>query len=60
MKDNSKNSSDDTQKENPLTYGIKSSKCPPQVKNLVAFEEKIIDLVHQIRLCKVKKNFQRN
>ena len=57
MKDNSKNNSDDTQKENPLRYGTKSSKCPPQMKDLVAFEEKIIDLVHQIRLCKVKKKF---
>ena len=59
MKDNSKNNGDGTQKENPSRYGIKSNKCPPQVKDLIAFEEDMIDLVHQIRFRKVKSNFQR-
>ena len=26
---------------------------------IIAFEEDMIDLVHQIRFCKVKSNFQR-
>ena len=30
------------------------------MKDLIAFEEYMIDLVHQIRLRKVKSNFRRN
>ena len=59
MKDNTKNNGDGTQKEHSSRYGIKSNKCPPQVKDLIAFEEDMIDLVHQIRFRKVKSNFQR-
>ena len=59
VKDISKNNGDDTQKENSSRYGIKSNICPPQVKELIAFEEGMIDLVHQIRFRKVKRNFQR-
>ena len=29
------------------------------MKYLIAFDEDMIDLVHQIRFCKVKSNFQR-
>ena len=60
MKGNSKNSDDDAQKENSSRYGIKSNKYPPQVKNRIAFEEDMINLIHQIRFPKVKSNFQRN
>ena len=59
MKDNSKHNGDGTQKENSSRYGTRSSKCPPQVKDLIAFEEDKTDLVHQIRFHKVKSNFQR-
>ena len=59
VKDISKNNGDDTQKENSSRYGIKSNKCPPQVKDLTAFEEDMTDLVHQIRFRNVKSNFQR-
>ena len=59
IKNNSKNNGDDTQKENSSRYGIKSNKCPPQVKDLTAFEEDMTDLVHQIRFRNVKSNFQR-
>ena len=59
MKDNTKNNGDGTQKEHSSRYGIKSNKCPPQVKDLIAFEEDMIDLVHQIRFRKVNSNFQR-
>ena len=59
MKDNSKNNGDDRRKENSSRYEIKSTKYPTQVKDLIAFEEDMIDLVHQIRFHKVKSNFQR-
>ena len=59
IKNNSKNNGDDTQKENSSRYGIKSNKCPPQVKDLTAFGEDVTDLVHQIRFRNVKSNFQR-
>ena len=56
---NSKNNSDSTQKEDSSRYGIKSNKYPLQVKDLIAFEEDMIDLVHQIKFRKVKSDFQR-
>ena len=56
LKNNSKNNGDGTQKENSSRYGMKSNKCPPQVKGLIAFEEDMIDLVHQTRFRKVKSN----
>ena len=59
MMDNRKSNGNGTQKENSSRYGIKSNKCPPEVKDLLAFEENTIDLVHQIRFCKAKSNFQR-
>ena len=59
MKDKSKNNGDGTQKGNSSRYGLKSNKCPPQVKDLIAFDEDMIDFVHQIRFPKVKSNFQR-
>ena len=43
---------DDTQKKNSSRYGIKSNKCSPQVKDLIAFEKDMIDLVYQIRYRK--------
>ena len=58
MKSSSKNNGDGTQKKNSSRYRIKSNKCPPQVKDLIAFEEDMIDLVLQIRFRK-KSNFQR-
>ena len=59
QRSNSKKSNDGTQKEGSSKYGVKSNKCPPQVKDLTAFEEDMIDLVQTIRFEKVKSNFQR-
>ena len=60
MNDNCKNNGDSTQKEIfSVRYGIKSTKCPPQVKDLIAFEGDMVDLVHQIRFRKVESNLQR-
>ena len=47
------------QKENVSRYRIKSNKCSPKLKNLITFEEVMINMVHQIRFRKVKSNFQR-
>ena len=61
MKENSKNNGDNTQKR-PYLEELNSNKCnrcPPPVEDLVAFEEDMIELVHQIRFRKVKSNFQR-
>ena len=38
-------------------YGIGYNKCPTQVEDLTAFEKDMINLVHKIRFCKVKRNF---
>ena len=46
-------------KSKNLRDGIKSNKCPLQVKDLIVFEEDMVDLVNQIKFCKVKSNFQR-
>ena len=59
MRDNSKNNDDGTQKESSSRHGIKNNKCLLQVKDLIAIEEDMIDLVHQIRFHKVNSNFQR-
>ena len=59
MKDNSKKNVNGTQKEHSSRYGRKRNKCPPQVKDLIAFEEDMIYLVYQLRFRKVKSNFQR-
>ena len=59
MKDNSKNNGEGIQKENSSKYGLKSIKSPPLVKNLMGIGEDMIDLIHKIRFCNVKDNFQR-
>ena len=41
-----------------LTFGLNSTKCPPQVKDLVAFEEDLIKLVKNLRFRKVDNKFQ--
>ena len=39
-------------------YGLKSNKCPPQLKELIPFEDDLIDLVKNIKFRKVRNNFQ--
>ena len=39
-------------------FGSKSNQCPPQVKELMAFEDDLIKLVKEIRFRKVKNQFQ--
>ena len=38
------------------TYGLKSFNCPPQVKELIPFENDLIDLVRKIKFNNYKKN----
>ena len=58
LKDNSKIKGESTQKENSSRYGIKSNQCPRQVKDIIAFEEDMIDLVHQAKTLKQRKDFK--
>ena len=60
MKDNSKNNGGGTQKKNSSRYGIKSNKCPPQVKYLIAFEEDMVDLVCQRDILENNKIVKQN
>ena len=39
-------------------YGLKSNKCPPQLKELIPFEDDLIDLVKNIQFRKVRNDFQ--
>ena len=39
-------------------YGLKSNKCLPQVKELIPFEDDLIDLVKNIKFRKVRNDFQ--
>ena len=39
-------------------YGLKSTKCPPQLKELIPFEDDLIDLVKNIKFRKVRNDFQ--
>ena len=42
-----------------LTFGLNSTKCPPQIKELVPFEEDFIKLIKNLRFRKVDNKFQR-
>ena len=41
-----------------LTYGLKSNKCHPQLKELIPLEDDLVDLVKNIKFPKVRNNFQ--
>ena len=58
LKDNSKIKGESTQKENSSRYGIKSNQCPPQRKDITAFEEDMIDLVRRAKTLKQRKDFK--
>ena len=42
-----------------LTFDLNSTKCPPQVKELMPFQEDLIKLVKNLRFRKVDNKFQR-
>lgn len=39
------------------TYGSKSLNCPPQVKDLTAFESELFDLLNKLQFRKIKSEF---
>ena len=39
-------------------YGLKSNKCPPQLKELIPFEDDLVELVKNIKFRKVRNYFQ--
>ena len=39
-------------------YGLKSNKCLPQLKELIPFEDDLVDLVKNIKFRKVRNDFQ--
>ena len=41
-----------------FSYGLKSSRSPPQVKDLIQFEDDLVRVVKELEFCKVKNNFQ--
>ena len=40
-------------------HGLKSNKCPPQLKELIPFEDGLIDLVKNIKFREVRNDFQK-
>ena len=40
-------------------YGLKSNKCPRQLKELIPFEDDLIDLVKNIKFGEVRNDFQK-
>ena len=41
-----------------FSYGLKSSRSPPQVKDLIQFEDDLVRIVKELKFRKVKNNFQ--
>ena len=39
-------------------YGLKSGRSPPQVKDLIEFEDDLVRIVKELKFRKVKNNFQ--
>ena len=37
---------------------MRSNKCPPQLKELIPFEDDLVDLVKNIKFRKIRNNFQ--
>ena len=53
------NQTEPTAYKTGLRFDLNSTKCPPQVKELVSFEENWIKLVKNLRFRKVDNKFQR-
>ena len=41
-----------------FSYGLKSGRSPPQVKDLIRFKDDLVRKVKELKFCKVKNNFQ--
>ena len=53
---NKKTSEDDKQ---GFSYGLKSGRSPPQVKDLIQFDDDLVKLVKDLKFRKVKYDFQK-
>ena len=53
------NQTEPTAHKTGFTFGLNSTKCPPQVKELVPFEEDLTKLVKSLRFRKVDNKFKR-
>ena len=42
-----------------FSYGLKNGRSPPQVKDLIQFEDNLVRIVKQLKFCKVVNNFQK-
>ena len=42
-----------------FSYGLKSGRSPPQVKDLIQFEDDLVRKVKELKFCKVRNNFQK-
>ena len=40
-----------------FSYGLKSARNPPQVKDLIQFEDDLVRIVKELKFRKVKNNF---
>ena len=56
---NGENQTKPTAHKTGFTFGLNSTKCPPQVKDLMLFEEDLIKLVKNPRIQKVDNKFKR-
>ena len=41
-----------------LSHGLKSGRSPPQLKDLIQFEDDLVRIVKELKFRKVKNNFQ--
>ena len=55
---NNKNSRDNNKEENIEWYGLKSPYSPRQVKELIPFENDLVELIRNIKFRKIRSTFQ--
>ena len=55
---NNNNSIDNNKEENTEWYGLKSSYSPRQVKELIPFENDLVELIRNIKFRKIRNTFQ--
>ena len=51
----------DSNEENqtPETYGLKTQKCPPQIRDLIPFENDLIELITSVKFRYQRNQFQK-
>ena len=56
FRNNNKKASEDYKEG--FSYGLKRGRSPPQVKDLIQFEDDLVRIVKELKFRKVKNNFQ--